>query len=61
MAKRYGSKMNPKIKYMTYDFYAEEWYGNCGACFTDLFAPTKSEYLLQFSKHTHSNKCLGGY
>ena len=53
--------MNPKIKYMTYDFYAEEWYGNCGACFTDLFAPTKSEYLLQFSKHTHSNKCLGGY
>jgi hypothetical protein len=53
--------MNPKIKYMTYDFYAGEWSGSCGACGTDLFAPTKSEYQLQFSKHTHSDKCLGGY
>ena len=61
MAKRYGSKMNPKIKYMTYDFYAGEWSGSCGACGTELFAPTKSEYQLQFSKHTHSDKCLGGY
>lgn len=46
---------------MTYDYSAEEWYGCCGACGTELYAPTKLEYLFQYSIHTHSNKCLGGY
>lgn len=52
---------NRKIKPMTYDFFGEEWSGNCGACYKDLFAPTKSEYLIQYSLHTHSKECLGGY
>jgi hypothetical protein len=52
---------NPKIKYMTYDFFGEEWHGNCGACFKDFYAPTKSEYLMQLQKHTRSINCLGGY
>jgi hypothetical protein len=46
---------------MTYDFFAEEWSGSCGACGTELFAPTKGEYLMSFSIHTHSDKCLGGW
>ena len=46
---------------MTYDFMADEWFGKCGACGTELFAPNKGAYLLSFSKHTHSNNCLGGY
>jgi hypothetical protein len=46
---------------MKYDFFAEEWSGKCGACNTELFAPTKGEYLLSFSIHTHSDDCLGGY
>jgi hypothetical protein len=53
--------MSKKIKYMTYDFFGEEWSGNCGACGLELFAPTKSEYLMQYSIHTHSDSCLGGY
>jgi len=52
---------NPLIKYMSYDFFAEEWSGNCGACKKDLFAPTKGEYLLQYTMHTHSKDCLGGW
>jgi hypothetical protein len=52
---------NPLLKYMSYDFFAEEWSGNCGACQKDLFAPTKGEYLLQYTMHTHSKDCLGGY
>lgn len=44
--------MNPKIKYMTYDFYAGEWYGNCGACFTDLFAPQNQNICYNF-QNTH--------
>jgi hypothetical protein len=46
---------------MTYDWHAEEWYGKCGACGTELFAPTKGSYLLNYSKHTHSQNCLGGW
>jgi hypothetical protein len=46
---------------MTFDFFAREWFGQCGACGTELFAPTKNEYLMNYSKHTHSDKCLGGY
>jgi hypothetical protein len=52
---------NPLIKIMKYDFFGEEWLGNCGACGLNLFAPTKGEYLLQYSRHTHSKNCLGGY
>ena len=52
---------NPKIKLMSYDFFGDEWSGNCGACGIDLYAPTKGEYLIQYSKHTHSNNCLGGW
>lgn len=46
---------------MTYSSAADEWHGNCGACGAMLYAPTKSEYILNYSIHTHSYKCLGGY
>lgn len=46
---------------MKYDFFTEEWSGKCGACKTELFSPTKSEYLINFSYHTHSEECLGGW
>jgi len=46
---------------MTYDYMAGEWFGKCGACDTPLFAPNKSAYILQYSIHTHSDKCLGGW
>ena len=46
---------------MTYDFFAGEWSGKCGACKTELFAPSKGAYLVQFALHTHSDKCLGGW
>ena len=46
---------------MKYDFFGEEWFGKCGACKTELYAPTKDIYLSQFSRHTHSNDCLGGW
>jgi hypothetical protein len=46
---------------MTYDFMAEEWYGKCGAYNHELFAPNKGAYLLQYSLHTHSQDCLGGW
>jgi hypothetical protein len=46
---------------MTYDFFGEEWHGNCGACFKDFYAPTKSEYLMQLQRHTKSVDCLGGW
>ena len=46
---------------MTYDFMAQEWYGACGACGTEIFAPTKGEYIVSYSKHTHSKNCLGGW
>jgi hypothetical protein len=52
---------NQLIKYMTYDFFDEEWHGNCGACQKEFYAPTKSEYLMQYVKHTKSINCLGGY
>lgn len=52
---------NPDIKIMSYDFFNEEWSGNCGACRKEFYAPTKSEYLMQYTKHTHSNYCLGGW
>jgi len=52
---------NPRIKIMTYDFFGDEWSGNCGACQKELYAPTKGEYILQYSKHTKSKDCLGGY
>ena len=52
---------NLLIKYMTYDFFGEEWHGNCGACQKEFYAPTKSEYLMQYAKHTKSINCLGGY
>jgi len=46
---------------MTYDFFGEEWHGNCNACYKDFYAPTKGEYLMQYAKHTRSKDCLGGY
>jgi len=49
------------MKYMTYGFFAKEWSGECGACGTELFAPTQGAYIVNHSAHTHSNKCLGGY
>jgi hypothetical protein len=52
---------NPLIKIMSYSFFEEEWSGNCGACQKEFYAPTKSEYLMQYAKHTRSINCLGGY
>jgi hypothetical protein len=46
---------------MKYDFFGEEWHGKCKACNTEMYAPTKSEYLMSFSIHTHSDNCLGGW
>ena len=46
---------------MKFDFFAEEWSGKCGACSIELFAPSKGAYLVQYSLHTHSSKCLGGW
>ena len=46
---------------MKYDFFGQEWSGKCGACGTELYAPTKGEYIVQFSYHTHSDECLGGW
>jgi hypothetical protein len=46
---------------MTHDIEADEWYGNCGACKMELFAPTKTMYALQYRRHTKSKDCLGGY
>jgi hypothetical protein len=50
-----------KIKYMRYDSMAKEWHGNCGACYKEMYAPTKYEYIYQYRKHTKSIFCLGGY
>jgi hypothetical protein len=46
---------------MKYDFFGGEWFGKCGACGTELFAPTKGAYTVQRQIHTHSDKCLGGW
>jgi len=46
---------------MTYNFFEEEWLGNCGACQKEFYAPSKSEYLMQYAKHTKSINCLGGW
>ena len=46
---------------MTYNFFADEWIGNCGACGHEVFGMTKGHYLLEYSKHTHSKDCLGGW
>jgi hypothetical protein len=46
---------------MKFDFFGGEWFGACGACGTELFAPSKSEYQMLYSRHTHSKECLGGY
>jgi hypothetical protein len=56
-----SSITNSKIKLMAYNFFEKEWSGNCGACYKDFYAPTKSEYLMQQIKHTKSINCLGGY
>ena len=52
---------NTRIKIMTFNFFEEEWSGNCGACYKDFYAPTKSEFLMQIQRHTKSKNCLGGY
>jgi len=49
------------MRYMTYDFFAQEWTGECGACGFELFAPTKAAYNESRWIHTHSDQCLGGY
>ena len=46
---------------MKFDFFGQEWFGSCGACKKELFAPTKGAYLVQFAMHTHSKECLGGW
>lgn len=44
-----------------YDFFAEEWYYECGACGEELYAPTKKHLEGNFWIHTHSNNCIGGW
>jgi len=53
--------MMVKNKGFQYDFFAEEWSFNCGACGTDLYAPTKKHMEGNFWLHTHSNDCIGGW
>ena len=52
---------NPLIKFMKYDFFAEEWFGNCGACYKNFYVPTKYEYQLQIMYHEKSSECIGGW
>lgn len=59
--KKAPSITNSLIKPMAYDFFGDEWTGNCGACYKEFYAPTKSEYLMQHTKHTKSKNCLGGW
>lgn len=44
-----------------YDFFAQEWSHECGACGAELYAPTKKHLEGNFWRHTHSNSCLGGW
>lgn len=44
-----------------YDFFAEEWSFDCGACGEKLYAPTKKHMEGNFWIHTHSDDCLGGW
>lgn len=44
-----------------YDMFADEWHHTCGACDTDLYAPTKLDLIHGFQVHTKSTDCLGGY
>lgn len=46
---------------MKYNLLEGEWYGVCGACKTEIYAPTKGAWRVSFSIHTHSDNCLGGY
>ena len=50
-----------RYKLMEYDFFAEEWSGQCGACGFWLYAPNKEAYNESRWIHTHSDQCLGGY
>lgn len=44
-----------------YDPMAQEWSHNCGACGTELYAPTQKHMEGNHWLHTHSNACLGGW
>jgi hypothetical protein len=50
-----------KNKGFKFDFFAEEWYHECRACGTELYAPTKKHMEGNFWLHTHSDDCLGGW
>jgi hypothetical protein len=50
-----------KNKGFQYDFFAEEWSYECGACGEELYAPTKKHLEGNFWIHTHSNNCIGGW
>ena len=43
-----------------YDFFAGEWSFSCGACGSELFAPTRNDLRYNHWKHTHET-CLGGW
>ena len=53
--------MMTKNKGFQYDFFAEEWSYECGACGKELYAPTKKHLEGNFWIHTHSNNCIGGW
>lgn len=44
-----------------YDFMAQEWDIECGACGAILYAPTRGELAVSFGRHTRGAECLGGY
>lgn len=46
-----------------YDFYAEEWSYECGACGTAFYAPTKNDMKYIWNRHIDISRddCLGGW
>jgi len=57
---RMSSILN-KSRGFQYDFFAQEWSHECGACGEELYAPTKKHLEGNFWIHTHSNNCIGGW
>jgi hypothetical protein len=53
--------MMVKNRGFQYDFFAEEWSYECGACGQELYAPTKKHMEGNFWIHTHSSDCIGGW
>lgn len=59
--KQREGNVNVNVAGFNYDPNAEEWSHQCGACGTELYAPTRLDLLHNFQQHTKSDDCLGGY